>query len=71
MQDYNYLKSNTFEITVEVSCCKYPPASKLPAFWSANKKSLIEYMKRVHMGVKGTVKNATGTTNILNFKLEG
>ncbi|XP_029453084.1 carboxypeptidase M [Rhinatrema bivittatum] len=55
MQDYNYVWGQCFEITLELSCCKYPPASELPDFWADNRDSLIEYMKQVHLGVKGQV----------------
>ena len=55
MQDFNYVYSNCFEITLELSCCKFPRAKELPKEWYKNKKSLIEYMKLVHVGVK--VKN--------------
>ena len=41
MQDFNYLFSNAFEITVEMSCCKYPPVSKMADEWENNKNSLI------------------------------
>ena len=56
MQDYNYHYTNCFEITLELSCCKYPWASTLKHFWSENKDSLIAYIQQVHSGVKGLVK---------------
>ncbi|XP_074082204.1 carboxypeptidase M [Macrotis lagotis] len=55
MQDYNYIWAQCFEITLEVSCCKYPPEENLPNFWKNNQKSLINYMKQVHLGVKGQI----------------
>lgn len=61
MQDYNYLHSNAFEITVEMDCCKFPHHSKLPEQWENHKQSLIDYMKLTHMGVKGQVKYSNGT----------
>uniref|UniRef100_A0A1B0CSB2 Peptidase M14 domain-containing protein n=1 Tax=Lutzomyia longipalpis TaxID=7200 RepID=A0A1B0CSB2_LUTLO len=60
MQDFNYVFSNCFDVTLELSCCKFPKASKLPSEWAKNKRSLLEYMKLVHMGVKGLVKDTNG-----------
>lgn len=50
MQDYNYIWGQCFEITLELSCCKYPPANQLEKFWRDNKAALIEYIKQVHLG---------------------
>ncbi|KAM3180650.1 hypothetical protein ACTXT7_015882 [Hymenolepis weldensis] len=55
MQDYNYLESNCFEITLELSCYKYPPAEDLPKYWEENKKSLLNFMLQAHSGIKGMV----------------
>lgn len=60
MQDFNYVFSNCFEITLELSCCKFPKAEDLPAEWRKNKRSLIEFMKFVHIGAKGLVTDANG-----------
>ncbi len=43
MEDFNYVHSNCFEITMELSCCKYPRADTLPNEWRLNKESLLRY----------------------------
>ncbi|KAL0114982.1 hypothetical protein PUN28_010506 [Cardiocondyla obscurior] len=60
MQDYNYARSNAFDITFELSCCKYPPGSTLPNQWLLNKESLIKYLEQVHIGIKGFVRDKDG-----------
>lgn len=60
MQDFNYAFTNCFEITLELSCCKFPKASDLPNEWRRNKRSLLEFMKQVHIGVKGLVTDNFG-----------
>ena len=47
MQDWNYVNTNCFEITIEVACFKYPYAQELKSYWDKNKRSLIQYMKEV------------------------
>lgn len=47
MQDFNYLSSNDFEITLELGCDKYPEASALQDEWDNNKDALIHFMWQV------------------------
>uniref|UniRef100_A0A672KNL8 Peptidase M14 domain-containing protein n=1 Tax=Sinocyclocheilus grahami TaxID=75366 RepID=A0A672KNL8_SINGR len=56
MNDFSYLHTNCFEVTVELSCDKFPHASALPIEWENNKESLLVYMEQVHRGIKGVVK---------------
>ncbi|XP_077510446.1 carboxypeptidase D-like isoform X2 [Amblyomma americanum] len=60
MQDFNYLHSNSYELTIEMGCYKYPPASELPKFWNEHKHALVTLMEKVHQGVKGFVKDENG-----------
>ncbi|XP_057373845.1 carboxypeptidase D-like [Daphnia carinata] len=55
MQDFNYRYSNSFEITLELSCCKYAPASDLPVEWDHNRKPLLNYIASTHRGVRGLI----------------
>ena len=54
------MHSNAMEITLELSCCKHPPASSLPRHWLDNKNALLAYMEQVHSGVKGVVMDTSG-----------
>jgi len=60
MEDFNYLHANTFEITMELSCCKYPWGRELTREWQNNKESMMKFMEAIHTGVKGLVKDEGG-----------
>ena len=57
MQDYNYVHSNCFEITIEQGCQKFPYTNSLEDIWNKNKEALIAYIQEVHKGVSGFVFN--------------
>ncbi len=57
MQDYNYVNTNCFEITFELSCCKYPLASTLPAEWDNNKEALLQFMEEVPVVVQSDLRS--------------
>ncbi|XP_053165778.1 carboxypeptidase N catalytic chain isoform X2 [Hemicordylus capensis] len=65
MQDFNYLHTNCFEITLELSCIKFPPQEELEFEWLANREALITYLEEVHQGIKGLI------TDENNNKLAG
>ncbi|KAM9327900.1 carboxypeptidase M [Pholidichthys leucotaenia] len=60
MQDYNYVWAQCLEITLELSCCKFPPVEELPALWIDNKKALLAFIQQVHLGIKGRVFDGSG-----------
>lgn len=47
MNDFSYLHTNCFEVTVELSCDKFPHVSELPMEWENNRESLLVYMEQV------------------------
>jgi len=71
MQDFNYVHSNSLEITVELTCCKHPPASTLARHWRDNRDSLIGYLEEAHTGVKGQVVREGGVVAGASVEVEG
>ncbi|XP_063781503.1 probable carboxypeptidase X1 [Pseudophryne corroboree] len=57
MNDFSYLHTNCFEITIELSCDKFPHEVELPTEWENNKEALLVYMEQVHRGIKGVVRD--------------
>ena len=53
MQDFNYVYSNCFEITLELGCCKFSSSNLLLKEWDLNRESMYAYMEQTHLGVKG------------------
>ncbi|XP_055389598.1 carboxypeptidase D isoform X2 [Condylostylus longicornis] len=60
MQDYNYVWYGCMEVTLEISCCKFPPAHELRKYWEDNQLSLIKFLAEVHRGVQGFVMDPNG-----------
>uniref|UniRef100_A0A672GCM3 Carboxypeptidase X (M14 family), member 1b n=1 Tax=Salarias fasciatus TaxID=181472 RepID=A0A672GCM3_SALFA len=66
MNDFSYLHTNCFEVTVELSCDKFPHASELPIEWENNRESLLIYMEQVHRGIKGVVRDKDTGAGIMD-----
>lgn len=66
MQDFNYLSSNDFELTLELGCDKYPPEGVLEKEWERNRDALIHYMWQSHIGIKGVVYDSNNRVGLAN-----
>lgn len=47
LNDFSYLHTNCFELSIYVGCDKYPHESELPEEWENNRESLIVFMEQV------------------------
>lgn len=62
MQDWSYIHGGAHEITLELSCNKFPRESELEGFWQQNREALLRYMElTTEMGVYGTISSSIGT----------
>lgn len=50
MQDYGYLRYGTLEMTMEISCCKYPFSNVLANYWSYNRDAMVELLLQAQRG---------------------
>lgn len=70
MQDYNYGFHGCMEITLELSCCKYPNARELKKLWDENRESLISYSEQALKGVTGQIYDSMTKLPIPEAKLQ-
>lgn len=50
MNDFSYLHTNCFELSMYVGCDKFPHESELPEEWENNRESLLVFMEQVWRG---------------------
>lgn len=60
MSDYNYVYEGCLDVTLEISCCKFPNRSELARMWDENRQPLLAYLGEVHKGVRGMIKDDNG-----------
>ncbi|XP_061087264.1 inactive carboxypeptidase-like protein X2 [Conger conger] len=60
MNDFSYLHTNCFELSMYVGCDKFPHESELPEEWENNRESILVFMEQVHRGIKGVVRDVQG-----------
>ena len=51
MQDYGYLNYGTIDMTMEISCCKYPNQNLLMAYWNSNRDAMVELLLQAQRGL--------------------
>jgi len=47
MNDFSFLHTNCFELSMFVGCDKFPHESELPEEWENNRESLLVFMEQV------------------------
>lgn len=70
MQDYNYYWTGCIELTLELSCCKYPTSDQLPQFWEQNKRAMLAFMAEANKGVRGIILDSSSGTPVVGAKLK-
>uniref|UniRef100_A0A3B4VRZ7 AE binding protein 1a n=1 Tax=Seriola dumerili TaxID=41447 RepID=A0A3B4VRZ7_SERDU len=60
MNDFSYLHTNCFELSIFLGCDKFPHESELPLEWENNRESLLSFIEQVNRGIKGVVRDVEG-----------
>lgn len=53
MNDFSYLHTNCFELSIFLGCDKFPHESELPLEWENNRESLLSFIEQVRTGLEG------------------
>jgi len=70
-QDYMSYFQGGREITIELDNYKMPDSSTLPAYWTANRQALLDYLAEALEGVRGTVTSAGGYPLLASVEVLG
>lgn len=60
MNDFSYLHTNCFEISIFLGCDKFPHESELPLEWENNREALLAFMEQVRNLTSVTGKSLEG-----------
>ncbi|XP_077510068.1 uncharacterized protein LOC144121036 [Amblyomma americanum] len=60
MPDYTYVQGGCMEVTLELSCCKYPLSYQLRRFWMDNLKPLMKLLEESQRGLRGIITDDVG-----------
>ncbi|XP_040050817.2 adipocyte enhancer-binding protein 1 [Gasterosteus aculeatus] len=60
MNDFSYLHTNCFELSIFLGCDKFPHQSELAVEWEKNREAMIVFMEQVNRGIRGIVKDQQG-----------
>uniref|UniRef100_A0A4W4H9J1 AE binding protein 1a n=1 Tax=Electrophorus electricus TaxID=8005 RepID=A0A4W4H9J1_ELEEL len=60
MNDFSYLHTNCFEISIFLGCDKFPHESELALEWENNREAMLAFIEQVHRGIKGLVRDVEG-----------
>ncbi|KAM4527887.1 adipocyte enhancer-binding protein 1 [Odontesthes bonariensis] len=60
MNDFSYLHTSCFELSIFLGCDKFPHESELPLEWENNREALLSFIEQVHRGIKGVVRDVEG-----------
>uniref|UniRef100_G3PDE3 Si:ch1073-459j12.1 n=1 Tax=Gasterosteus aculeatus TaxID=69293 RepID=G3PDE3_GASAC len=60
MNDFSYLHTNCFELSIFLGCDKFPHQSELAVEWEKNREAMIIFMEQVNRGIRGIVKDQQG-----------
>lgn len=52
MNDFSYLHTDCFELSVFLGCDKFPHESELALEWENNRESLLSFIEQVRSGIK-------------------
>ncbi|KAH7960046.1 hypothetical protein HPB49_016638 [Dermacentor silvarum] len=70
MPDYTYVQAGCMEVTLELSCCKYPLSYQLRRFWMDNMKPLMKLIEESQRG-QTTVVNITLVRKVRSYHSSG